>query len=120
MTLSEIFRWIDDTPGQHHAIGRYQFIPSTLAYLVEAERVSMSRTFDAELQKQLAFRLMLDGGYREFEIGSMSMSRFQDRLARIWAGLPMANGRSAYHGTAGNRATISRADFDAAMRQIFS
>ena len=30
MTLADIIRWIEDTPGQHHAIGRYQIIPSTL------------------------------------------------------------------------------------------
>jgi len=30
MTLGEIYRWIEATPGQPHAIGRYQFIPDTL------------------------------------------------------------------------------------------
>ncbi|MEP2471629.1 MAG: hypothetical protein ABJH45_08720, partial [Paracoccaceae bacterium] len=30
MTLAEIFTWIEQTPGQPHAIGRYQFIPPTL------------------------------------------------------------------------------------------
>ena len=34
MTLAEIFDWIEATPGQPHAIGRYQFIPTTLEWLV--------------------------------------------------------------------------------------
>lgn len=119
MTISEIFTWVRATPGQHHAIGRFQIIPSTLKYLVEAEGVSGSEIFSEGLQKRLAFRLMVDAGYHDFASGRMSMPRFQDKLARIWAGLPLANGRSAYHGTAGNRATITRANFDAAMQQIF-
>lgn len=119
MTVAEIFSWIRATPGQHHAIGRFQIIPSTLRYLVEAEGVSGPEVFSPALQKRLALRLMVDAGYHDFIEGRISMPRFQDRLARIWAGLPLANGRSAYHGTVGNRATITRANFDAVMREIF-
>ncbi len=119
LTVSEIFAWIRATPGQHHAIGRYQFIPSTLAYLVRAEGISGSAQFTPALQKRLALRLMIDAGYNDFLQGRMTRARFQDRLAGIWAGLPLQNGRSKYHGTAGNRATISRANFDAAMVSIF-
>jgi len=32
MTLGEIYAWIRATPGQPHAIGRYQFIPATLRH----------------------------------------------------------------------------------------
>lgn len=119
LTISEIFAWIRATPGQHHAIGRYQFIPSTLAYLVEAEGIPGSAKFSPSLQKRLALRLMFDAGYDDFLQGRMSRSELQDRLAGIWAGLPLQNGRSKYHGTAGNRATITRANFDAAMISIF-
>ena len=40
-------------------------------------------------------------------------------LARIWAGLPTASGRSHYHGHAGNRATMTWARFESAMAPIF-
>lgn len=119
MTIGEIFAWIRATPGQHHAIGRYQIIPSTLAYLVGVEGIKSTAVFTPQLQKQLAFRLMVDGGYHDFASGRMTRGQFQDRLAKIWAGLPLSNGRSAYHGIAGNRATISRANFDAAMVSIY-
>ncbi len=42
-----------------------------------------------------------------------------NNLAEIWAGLPTTNGKSHYDGYAGNRATMSWAQFDAAMAQIF-
>ena len=50
LTIGEIFAWIRATPGQHHAIGRYQFIPSTLAYLVEVEGIRSSAVFTAKLK----------------------------------------------------------------------
>ena len=34
MSIGEIYTWIRATPNQNHAIGRYQFIPSTLKRLV--------------------------------------------------------------------------------------
>ncbi len=119
MTIGEIFAWIRETPGQHHAIGRYQIIPSTLAYLVRVEGINSGAVYTPELQKRLAFRLMVDGGYHDFANGRLTRAQFQDRLAAIWAGLPLQNGRSKYHNTAGNRATITRANFDAAMAAIF-
>ena len=42
-----------------------------------------------------------------------------DNLARIWAGLPLPSGKSAYHGYAGNRATITRAFYAEQMGRIF-
>ena len=40
-------------------------------------------------------------------------------LARIWAGLPLPNGRSFYQGFAGNRATMSWAEFNGGMEAIW-
>jgi len=42
-----------------------------------------------------------------------------DNLALIWAGLPQADGRSAYHGYAGNRATITRTRFEQLFLGVF-
>ena len=62
LTIAQIFRWIEATPGQPHAIGRYQFIPSTLAWLVEVEGVSMEAKLGPALQDRLAARLVQDAG----------------------------------------------------------
>lgn len=119
MTLQEIFDWIKRTPNQHHAIGRYQIIPDTLADLVRSNGIDLSRRFDPELQDHLAMVLLERAGYNKFNAGLMGHATFMDAIARVWAGLPLANGKSAYQGVAGNRAVISRHAYQSAMRKIF-
>lgn len=119
LTVAQIFDWIDQTPDQHHAIGRYQFIPSTLARLVREGGISKDATFTPALQDKLAGRLFIEAGYDRFLAGELSRSDFMDALALVWAGLPLGSGRSAYHGTAGNRATITRADYVQIIGSIF-
>ncbi|SLN58960.1 hypothetical protein AQS8620_02611 [Aquimixticola soesokkakensis] len=119
LTLGEVFAWIERTPKQPHAIGRYQFIPKTLAYLVEAEGIGPNERFSPEMQHRLAWRLIEDAGYRDFADGKVGNDAFMDRLAKIWAGLPLKNGKSVYHGYAGNRATIKRDWFAREFAAIF-
>ena len=45
MTMADIFDWIRSTPGQPHAIGRYQIIPSTLAELTGRLKVPLGTRF---------------------------------------------------------------------------
>lgn len=119
MSVGEVLDWIDATPGQSHAIGRYQFIPMTLRRLLHLENVHGSTRFSPALQDRLALRLLAEAGLSEFQAGALPRERFLDALALIWAGLPLANGKSAYHGYAGNRATISRHVFDARVAALF-
>ena len=120
LTIDEILVWIKRTPGQHHAIGRYQFIPSTLAMLVRRSGLPAGTRFSPQVQDRLAYLLLQDAGYDRFLAGQMRMSDFMDKLAWIWAGLPLRSGRSAYRGVAGNRATISRRFYAQQMQRIFS
>jgi muramidase (phage lysozyme) len=119
MTLAEIFAWIDATPGQPHAIGRYQFIPKTLRWLVDRLGVRDTAAFTPALQDQLADLLLQDAGYAEFQSEQITRHAFMNNLAQIWAGLPTSSGQSYYHGYAGNKASLSWADFDAQMQQVF-
>lgn len=119
MTIAEIYQWIDRTPGQPHAIGRYQFIPATLKRLVRELQLSPHDTFTPQTQDRLAQILLNDAGFEEVRRGKITRRTFMNNLARIWAGLPNSTGKSHYHGYAGNRATMSWARFDAEMRQIF-
>lgn len=119
LQIAEIKHWIRATPGQHHAIGRYQFIPSTLVRLVQRAAIPHHTRFSPNVQDALAVLLLRDAGYDDFLAGRLSMSRFMDNMARIWAGLPTNNGRSHYHGYAGNRATISRSFYAQQMQAIF-
>lgn len=120
MTVGEVFHWIRKTPGQQHAIGRYQFIPSTLLMLTGRANVAAQSRFNRQLQDKLGVMLLHDAGYREFLNGEITLTKFMDNLAWIWAGLPLRNGRSAYRGVAGNRATISRTFYAKQMQKIFS
>ena len=119
MTVAEIFQWIRDTPGQNHAIGRYQFIPSTLRRLVTILGVPGSARFTPTLQNELAQVLLEDAGLSAFTAGRMSQTQFMNNLAKIWAGLPNSSGKSHYHGYAGNKATMSWTRFEREMARIF-
>ena len=119
MTLGQIKAWVKDTPGQHHAIGRYQFIPSTFRNLQARLGLPDEVRFSPEIQDRMASLLLADAGYHAFRSRALGHDAFMDRLARIWAGLPLRNGKSAYHGHAGNRATISRAFYARQVKAIF-
>lgn len=119
MTLGEIYDWIDATPGQPHAIGRYQFIPKTLRRLARQLNVTPDTRFSARLQDQLSDVLLYEAGLQAFQSGTMPRRTFMHNLSKIWAGLPTSNGQSYYHGFAGNKASISWTHFDAEMKRIF-
>ncbi len=119
MTVDEIFQWIKETPGQNHAIGRYQFIPATLRSLVKRIGVDGRQRFSPQLQDTLANALLEDAGLSGFVRGEVSRVAFMNNLAKIWAGLPNSSGRSHYHGYAGNKATMSWTTFKTKMAQVF-
>tara|TARA_R110002110_G_C13265304_1_gene701227 strand:- start:3 stop:752 length:750 start_codon:yes stop_codon:yes gene_type:complete len=119
MTIAEIYRWIDQTPGQPHAIGRYQFIPATLRRLVSQLALSPNETFDARTQDRLADILLAEAGLAAATRGDMTRQDFMNNLAKIWAGLPNSTGRSEYDGYAGNRATMTWARFSSEMEKVF-
>lgn len=119
MTVAQIYHWIDATPGQPHAIGRYQFIPATLRRLVNKVGISHNAVFSASVQDKLANALLVEAGLNAMQAGEISRHTFMANLAKIWAGLPTPSGKSHYEGYAGNKATITWARFDAAMAQIF-
>ena len=118
MTLAEIFAWVEATPGQPHAIGRYQFIPETLTRVVQQVGARPRDRFTPALQDRLADVLLVDAGFPAFMAGQLSQDQFMNNLAAIWAGFPTTTGRSKYHGVAGNRATITLAQFRAEIAKI--
>ena len=118
MTLTEVFAWIDATPGQPHAIGRYQFIPETLRRVVAKTGVKLSQRFSPQVQDQLADVLLAEAGLHQFLAGQLERKSFMNNMAKIWAGLPNSKGKSHYDGYAGNKAAVTWARFDAVMAQI--
>lgn len=118
LTLAQIFQWIADTPGQPHAIGRYQFIPDTLRRLVHRAGLPRNTRFSPQVQDRLADLLLLDAGLGELQAGALTRTQFMNNLAQIWAGLPTSSGRSHYHGYAGNEATMSWARFEREVSRV--
>ncbi len=119
MTIAEIYKWIDDTPGQNHAIGRYQFIPKTLRGLVKKLGLPETTKFSPVIQDRLANVLLEEAGYSQFHAGALPRKAFMNNLSRIWAGLPNSTGKSHYAGIAGNKAGMSWARFQTEMNRIF-
>jgi hypothetical protein len=119
MTIGEIYDWIVATPGQPHAIGRYQFIPATLRTLVGQAGFNRQTPFTPAVQDQLAEILLDDAGMANFRAGGLTRHGFMNNLAKIWAGLPTSSGKSHYHGYAGNQATMTWARYDAEMSRIY-
>lgn len=119
MTLGEIYKWINDTPGQPHAIGRYQFIPPTLKSLARRLGLTPDVRFTPDVQDKLADVLLVEAGLIEVSKGQMKRHTFMNNLAKIWAGLPNSSGKSHYHGYAGNKASMTWAYFDREMKRIF-
>ncbi|WP_386625092.1 lysozyme family protein [Sulfitobacter geojensis] len=118
MTLAEIFDWIKATPGQPHAIGRYQFVPKTLRRVVAKVGAKPTQRFDAKMQDKLADVLLIEAGLHRFRAGALGRKGFMNNLAKIWAGLPNSSGKSHYEGYAGNKASITLRRFDAVMARI--
>ena len=118
MTLAEVFAWIDATPGQPHAIGRYQFVPQTLRRLVAKTGVKMSQRFSPSVQDQLADVLLVEAGLNQFRAGALARTAFMNNLAKIWAGLPNSTGNSHYEDYAGNKAVVSWAYFESVIAGI--
>jgi len=118
MTLGEIYEWIRVTPGQPHAIGRYQFIPATLRHSAKRLRLPPETRFSPEVQDQLANLLLGDAGFLKVQKSEISVEAFMLNLAKIWAGLPLPSGRSYYQGYAGNKATMDYAVFAREVRAI--
>ncbi|MCO4847723.1 MAG: hypothetical protein KC448_07090 [Yoonia sp.] len=118
MTVGEIYDWIAATPGQPHAIGRYQFIPDTLRRVVNKVGAKRSDRFTSGLQDRLADVLLAEAGFPDFVAGDLGQQKFMNNLAAIWAGLPTSSGQSKYRGIAGNRATMTLAYFRSEVAKI--
>ena len=118
MTLQDIYDWITATPGQPHAIGRYQFIPATLRHTANQLDLPPATRFTPAVQDRLANVLLADAGFQKAQQGDIKPETFMLNLAKIWAGLPLPSGRSYYQGYAGNKATMEYAVFAREVRAI--
>jgi murein DD-endopeptidase MepM/ murein hydrolase activator NlpD len=115
MTVGEIMQ--AQREDRVFAVGKYQFIPKTLAGAVSYTKIPLNTRFDSATQNRL-FDYLID--VKRPEIGAYINGKSNDRrtaiqqLAREFASVGLEypeagrrRGQSRYAGTGGNRASIS-------------
>ncbi len=114
MSVDEVLAWQKEFVAQgspSSAVGRYQFIDSTLQGLLHELRIEGTATFDPALQDRLAVALLERRGIREYVDDKISREEFAHSLSKEWAALPVAIGenpeRSYYAGDGLNKAQLS-------------
>lgn len=114
MTVNEVLAWQKQFVEQGNpssAVGRYQFIDSTLRGLVRELKIDENMKFDETLQDRLAVALLERRGIREYIDNKISREEFAHRLSKEWAALPKAIGenpdQSYYAGDGLNKAQLS-------------
>ena len=104
-----------------YAVGRYQFIPSTLRFAVRHSSVDELDMFTPEVQDRLMVALIL---YKRPAVGAYIRGDHEllgwalNELAKEWASIEYRNGRGFYDHVGGNRASISRAELAEVLQDI--
>ena len=99
--------------GWIYAVGRYQFVPSTLRFAVATSTVSEDDYFTPEVQDRLMAALVM---YKRPAIAAYLRNDHDyigwalDELAKEWASVEYRSGRGYYDHIGGNRAHISRTE----------
>jgi len=104
-----------------YAVGRYQFVPTTLLKAVEWAGVSGEDKFSEEVQDRLFLAILRNKRpaiiqYLRGEHSDETLAL--DELAREWASVEYRNNRGYYDGLGGNRAKISRKEALSVLRKI--
>lgn len=92
--------------GVSSAIGKYQFIQTTLREAVKALGLDPNEKFSPEVQDKLALWLLKNRtSFDKWATGEGDAAAFQNELASQWASVPNTSGKSAYAGDGVNNAT---------------
>jgi len=103
-----------------YAVGRYQFIPSTLRFAVETSKIDHKTKFTNETQDILFSALIL---YKRPSVGAYIRGDHNllgwalDDLAKEWASVEYRQGRGYHDHVGGNRAHITREQVTIALHQ---
>jgi len=110
---------MDMQRNELYAVGRYQFIPSTLRWAVAMSDVDPLDMFTPEVQDKLATALIM---YKRPAVGAYIRGNHDlegwalNEMAKEWASIEYRNGRGYYDHIGGNRAHITRTEMSAALR----
>lgn len=114
MTVGEVLQWQAEFVSRGNAssaVGKYQFINTTLAGLVRELDIAKTERFSPALQDKLAMALIERRGASDYVRGKLSREAFAGNLAKEWASLPSVTGKnpgkSYYAGDGLNVALVS-------------
>ncbi len=114
MSVGEVQQWqaayvAEGSPSS--AVGRYQFLNSTLAGLVNEQKVDPKQKFDEKTQDKLAVELLERRGVVAYVNKQLTTEQFAANLAMEWASLPSVVGtnptKSYYAGDGLNESRVS-------------
>lgn len=120
MTLTEVTAFQRDMVTKQGkesgAVGKYQIIGPTLQGLIKKMNLDPATTkFTPELQDRMAMQLLEETGYKDWKGGIIDDAQFANRIAKVWAGVPVVSGAKAgssyYAGVGSNKAGVSSAAF---------
>jgi hypothetical protein len=104
-----------------HAVGRYQFVPSTLRFALRHSQVDGLDMFTPETQDKLMAALIF---YKRPAVGAYLRGDHDlegwalNEMAKEWASIEYRYGRGYYDHIGGNRARVSRAELSSVLRDI--
>ncbi|RYX78946.1 hypothetical protein EON76_04525 [bacterium] len=97
MPVKDVLAWQQAFVAQGNAssaVGRYQFIDSTLRGLVMQLKIDQNAVFNETLQDTLATALLERRGLREYIDKQISREEFAHNLSKEWAALPRSIGEN--------------------------
>lgn len=114
MTIREVLAWQAEYVAKgspSSAVGRYQFLNTTLESLVNEHNIDMSTKFNEGTQDTLAAHLLERRGGEAYVNQELSKQDFAANLAKEWASLPIVKGvhpeKSYYEGDGLNKALVA-------------
>ncbi len=127
MTVLEVLEWqqYSRNNGGNSAAGAGQIIYPTLRGLVNDGVLSVDDIFNEKTQNKANYSLM-ENQYSDWKSGRISDEKFGNKLAGIWASLPVLEqtknkgkiinvGESFYKGVSGNKALVTPSEFKTAL-----
>jgi conjugal transfer mating pair stabilization protein TraG len=125
MSVNEVLAWQKQFVEQGNAssaVGRYQFIDSTLRGLMQQLNIEGNMKFDEAMQDRLAVALLERRGIHEYVNNKIDREEFAHNLSKEWAALPKAKGenpeQSYYAGDGLNKAQLSVAEIYAGIATV--
>ena len=125
MSVGEVLNWQqefieDGSPSS--AVGRYQFLNTTLLGLTKELGIDHDEQFNQLLQDKLAVALLERRGLNEYVDRKMTREEFAHNLSQEWAALPKTIGsnpeKSYYDGDGLNSARLTTSEIMAGIATV--